>query len=84
MLLKCFSMPHQTPTYVDTFLHASPICLLKFKCLSMVSPRNFIESDSQCHCLLHHFSPVCFYIWPETQPLKFFMIKHEFVVFTLV
>ena len=33
----------KTPTFLDVFLHTSPICLLKFKCSSMVTPSNFIS-----------------------------------------
>ena len=39
----------KTPTFLDAFLHTSPICVLKFKRSSMVTPSNF-QSDSQYHC----------------------------------
>ena len=33
----------KTPTFLDAFLPISPICLLKFKLSSMVTPNNFIS-----------------------------------------
>ena len=52
----------KTPTFLDAFLHISPICLLKFKLSSMVTPNNFISKWlSIYHCSLHQFSSVYFY-----------------------
>ena len=35
----------KTPTFLDVFLHTSPLCLLKFKCSSL--PVISFQSDSQ-------------------------------------
>ena len=68
----------KTPTFLDAFLHTSPICLLKFKCLSHACQRSLPVISFQIFNIVHiNFRQVFFMLQPEIHQLKFFMITHE-------
>ena len=47
----------KTPTFLDVFLHTSPLCLLKFKCSSL--PVISFQSDTQ-------YQYTCIFIWQKS------------------